>query len=50
MSAAQAARHAGVHRSTVGRWLKKAKTDGRLNIPTDSSRPILHPVPSTDAS
>ena len=41
---AQAARHAGVHRSTVGRWLKKAeKLHGTSYIYNDSARPRYSP-------
>ena len=37
---AQAARHAGVHRSTIGRWLDKAKDlHGRAYLYNESSRP-----------
>jgi transposase InsO family protein len=41
-SKAAAARTTGVHRSTIGRWVAKAKLRNhyRLSIPTESSRPI----------
>lgn len=41
LSKAQAARQVGVHRSTIGRWLLKAKLRNHYNlgIPTESSRP-----------
>ena len=43
-SAAQAARHAGVHRSTVGRWLKKAAyIHGNLYVHNESARPHTSP-------
>lgn len=39
-SAAEAARRTGVHRSTVGTWIKKAKRmNSNKGIPTESSRP-----------
>lgn len=43
---AQAARKAGVHRSTIGRWINlhiKLNLDSRNNIPTLSSAPRHHP-------
>lgn len=46
LSAAQAARKTGVHRSTIGRWLKKASElglHGTAFVPTLSSRPHHHP-------
>lgn len=44
-SAAAAARHAGVHRSTVGRWLKKAQSlHGRHYIYNVSARPKTSPT------
>lgn len=41
----QTARHLGFHHTAVMRWLKKASkiTDGRMVIPTMSSRPYHHP-------
>jgi len=45
-TAAQAARTTGVHRSTIGRWLKKASAlalHGNAFVPTLSSRPHHHP-------
>ncbi len=42
-SAAKAARYAGVHRSTVGRWLKKARKDGRTSLYNESARPKTSP-------
>lgn len=35
----KAARHVGVNPGTVSRWVRKAPSDGRLTIPTLSSRP-----------
>lgn len=40
----QAARYVGVHPSTVMRWMRRAPQDGRLVIPTVSSRPRCHPA------
>lgn len=37
------ARHLGYSHSTVVRWVQKAPQDGRLPIPTESSRPKHHP-------
>ena len=37
------ARHFGYNQSTVVRWVQKASADGRMNIPTESSRPKSHP-------
>jgi transposase InsO family protein len=43
-SAAQAARHAGVHRSTVGRWLVKAESvHGNQYLYNSSARPKSSP-------
>jgi transposase InsO family protein len=39
----KAARHMGFSHSAVSRWLKIAPADGRLTIPTRSSRPIVSP-------
>lgn len=39
----KAARYVGVNPGTVSRWVKKAPTDGRLVIPTQSSRPKVSP-------
>jgi putative transposase len=35
--------HFGYNQSTVARWAQKAPVDGRMNIPTESSRPKSHP-------
>lgn len=35
--------HFGYNQSTIARWVQKAPADGRLNIPTESSRPKTHP-------
>lgn len=46
LTAAQAARKTGVHRSTIGRWIAKREAlclDGRSPIPTLSSAPKRHP-------
>jgi transposase len=41
---AQAARHVGVHRSTIGRWLKKAQgLDGHSYLRNASARPKTSP-------
>ncbi len=37
------ARHLGVEPSTISRWVKKAPRDGRLLIPTGSSKPHTSP-------
>lgn len=45
-TAASAARKTGVHRSTIGRWLKKSHElglHGNAFVPTLSSRPHRHP-------
>lgn len=45
-TAAAAARKTGVHRSTIGRWLKKSEQlalHGNAHVPTLSSRPHAHP-------
>lgn len=42
-SVRKAARYVGVNPGTVSRWVKKAPADGRLVIPTKSSRPHFHP-------
>ena len=39
----KAARYVGVNPGTVCRWVKKAPADGRLVIPTQSSRPKTSP-------
>jgi len=39
----RAARHTGFSHGAIINWLKKAPSDGRLNIPTISSRPKTHP-------
>ncbi|QQR52083.1 transposase [bacterium] len=33
----------GYNQSTIVRWVAKAPADGRMNIPTESSRPQSHP-------
>lgn len=40
----RAARYIGVEPSTVLRWVRRAPFDGRLVIPTQSSRPHHHPA------
>lgn len=35
--------HFGYNQSTIVRWVAKAPADGRMNIPTESSRPQSHP-------
>lgn len=40
----KASRYVGVHPSTVMRWVRRAPQDGRLVIPTVSSRPRYHPA------
>ena len=37
------ARHFGVHPSTVLKWMRRAPSHGKSNIPTRSSRPYSHP-------
>jgi len=37
------ARYLGFNPSTISRWVKKAPADGRMSIPTKSSRPHSHP-------
>lgn len=39
----QTARHFGVQPSTISRWVHRAPQDGRLGIPTKSSRPHVSP-------
>src|SRR5215212_5898093 len=39
----QVALHLGYNQSTIVRWVAKAPADGRMNIPTESSRPKSHP-------
>ena len=39
----KASRYVGVEPSTVMRWVRKAPTNGRLPVPTQSSRPHSHP-------
>lgn len=39
----QTARHFGVSPSTISKWVAKAPSDGRLGIPTKSSRPHTSP-------
>lgn len=43
LSKAETARRYGVHRSTIGRWLKRATKHSGEHIPTISSRPHRHP-------
>lgn len=43
LSAAETARRYGVHRSTIGRWFKRATKHSGEYIPTISSRPHHHP-------
>lgn len=42
-SVRKAARYLGFSYGAVINWLKKAPTDGRMTIPTESSRPTRHP-------
>lgn len=42
-STRQVARHFGYSQSAIVKWAARAPTDGRLNIPTRSSRPKSHP-------
>lgn len=42
-STRKVARHLGFNQSTIVKWIKKAPQDGRLVIPTKSSRPHSHP-------
>lgn len=42
-SSRQVARHFGYSQSAIVKWAARAPTDGRLNIPTKSSRPKSHP-------
>jgi transposase InsO family protein len=39
----QVALHFGYNQSTIARWVEKAPSDSRMNIPTESSRPKSHP-------
>lgn len=39
----KSARHFGVHPSTVMKWMRRAPSHGKCNIPTLSSRPHHHP-------
>lgn len=41
--AAEVARMYGVHRATIGKWLKRAPKDHRIFVVTHSSRPHSHP-------
>lgn len=43
LTQAQAARKYGVHRATIGKWIKRASTDKRKYIDTTPSRPHNHP-------
>jgi transposase InsO family protein len=42
-STRQVARHFGYSQSVIVKWAARAPADGRLNIPTRSSRPKSHP-------
>lgn len=42
-STRQVARHTGFNQSTIVRWVRRAPRDGRLTVPTKSSRPHCHP-------
>jgi len=42
-STREVARHTGFNQSTIARWRKKDPKDGRMTIPTLSSRPLSHP-------
>lgn len=42
-SARQAARYTGYDHSTIVRWVAKARHSNRRTIPTESSRPHVHP-------
>jgi putative transposase len=44
----EAARHIGVSAGTVSKWMAKAPEDGRMGIPTLSSRPHTHPTRIAD--
>ncbi|OGD91812.1 hypothetical protein A3D07_02695 [Candidatus Curtissbacteria bacterium RIFCSPHIGHO2_02_FULL_42_15] len=48
IKAAQVARMVGVHRVTIGKWLKRVPTDHRLPYGTQSSRPHHHPNQVSD--
>ena len=43
MSTVQVARHFGYAQSTIVKWVHRAPSDGRMIIPTHSSRPHHHP-------
>lgn len=43
LTQAQASRKYGVHRATIGKWIKRASTDKRKYIDTTPSRPHYHP-------
>lgn len=42
-STRKVARHMGYSQSVIVKWIKRAPTDGRYIIPTESSRPHHHP-------
>lgn len=50
MKPAQVARMYGVHRATVGKWLKRASQDHREFVPTQLPRPKHHPNQLPDAT
>ena len=39
----RAARYFGFHHTALIRWMRRAPADGRMTIPTTSSRPHRHP-------
>lgn len=43
LTQAQAARKYGVHRATIGKWIKRASNDRKRYIDTTPSRPHYHP-------
>ncbi len=43
LSTRAVARHLGFNQSTIVKWVQRAPRDGRLVIPTRSSRPTHHP-------
>ncbi len=43
-STRQIARHFGYSQSVIVKWIARAPEDGRLGIPTKSSRPYTHPA------
>lgn len=42
-SVRKVARHTGFAPGTISKWMKRAPDDGRMVIPTKSSRPLSHP-------